>query len=123
MDKHKLKNFQHHRRKRRVRKKVTGEADRPRLTVFRSLRHIYAQLVDDDNGATLMSASTLTKEVADQCNKGTANVAAATMVGQELARKAMAVGIRQVRLDRNGYKYHGRVKALAEAARKAGLVF
>ena len=123
MDKQKFKNFQHHRRKRRVRKKVTGEADRPRLTVFRSLRHIYAQLVDDDNGATLMSASTLSKEVADQCNKGTANVEAATLVGRELARKAMAVGIRQVRLDRNGYKYHGRIKALAEAARKAGLVF
>jgi len=124
MDKHKFKDFQHRRRKRRVRKKVTGEADRPRLTVFRSLRHIYAQLVDDDNGVTLMSASTLNKEVADQCNnKGTANVEAATLVGQELARKAMAVGIRQVRLDRNGYKYHGRVKAMAEAARKAGLVF
>jgi len=123
MDKHKFKKFQHHRRKRRVRKKVTGEADRPRLTVFRSLRHIYAQLVDDDNGATLMSASTLSKEVADQCNKGTANVEAATLVGRELARKAMAVGIRQVRLDRNGYKYHGRIKALAEAARKVGLVF
>jgi len=124
MDKHKFKDFQHHRRKRRVRKKVTGEADRPRLTVFRSLRHIYAQLVDDDNGVTLMSASTLHKEVADQCNtKGTANVEAASLVGRELARKAMAVGIRQVRLDRNGYKYHGRVKAMAEAARKSGLVF
>jgi large subunit ribosomal protein L18 len=123
MDKHKFKNFQHHRRKRRVRKKVTGEPDRPRLTVFRSLRHMYVQLVDDDNGATLMSASTLNKEVADQCVKGTANVEAAALVGRELARKAMAVGIRQVRLDRNGYKYHGRVKAMAEAARKAGLVF
>ncbi len=123
MDKHKFNNFQHQRRKRRVRKKVSGEADRPRLTVFRSLRHMYAQLVDDDNGVTLMSASTLNKEVADQCSKGTANVAAATLVGQELARKAMAVGIRQVRLDRNGYKYHGRIKAMAEAARKAGLVF
>jgi len=123
MDKHKFKNFQHRRRKRRVRKNVTGEADRPRLTVFRSLRHIYAQLVDDDNGVTLMSVSTLNKEVADQCQKGTANVEAAVLVGRELARKAMAVGIRQVCLDRNGYKYHGRVKAMAEAARKAGLLF
>jgi len=123
MDKHKFKNFQHQRRKRRVRKKVVGDADRPRLTVFRSLRHIYAQLIDDDNGATLMSASTLNKEVADQCKKGTANIEAASLVGRELARKAMAVGIRQVRLDRNGYKFHGRVKAMAEAARKTGLVF
>ena len=123
MDKRKIKNSQHLRRKRRVRKKVAGDADRPRLTVFRSLRHIYAQLIDDDNQTTLMSASTLHKEVVDQCNKGTANIEAATLVGQELARKAMAVGIRQVRLDRNGYKYHGRVKAMAEAARKAGLVF
>lgn len=123
MDKHKFKNSQHNRRKQRVRKKVSGEADRPRLTVFRSLRHIYAQLVDDDNGVTLMSASTLQKEVSDQCTKGTANIEAATLVGKELARKAITVGIRQVRLDRNGYKYHGRVKAMAEAARETGLVF
>lgn len=123
MDTCKFKNFQHRRRKRRVRKKIAGEADRPRLTVFRSLRHTYAQLVDDDNGVTLMAANTAQKEIADQCTKGTANVKAATLVGKELARKAMAVGIRQVRLDRNGYKYHGRIKAMAEAAREAGLVF
>jgi large subunit ribosomal protein L18 len=123
MDKNKFKNLQHQRRKKRVRKKITGEAERPRLTVFRSLRHVYAQLIDDDNGVTLMATSTLNKEVADQCKKGTGNVEAASLVGQELARKAMAVGIRQVRLDRNGYKFHGRVKAVAEAARKAGLVF
>jgi large subunit ribosomal protein L18 len=123
MDKHKFKNFQHQRRKRRVRKKVVGDAERPRLTMFRSLRHMYAQLIDDDNGTTLMSVSTLSKEVADQCRKGTGNVEAATLVGRELTRKALAVGIRQIRLDRNGYKYHGRVKAMADAARKAGLVF
>ena len=123
MDKHKFKNFQHQRRKRRVRKKVVGDAERPRLTMFRSLRHMYAQLIDDDNGTTLMSVSTLSKEVADQCRKGTGNVEAATLVGRELTRKALAVGIRRIRLDRNGYKYHGRVKAMADAARKAGLVF
>ena len=81
MDKQKFKNFQHRRRKRRVRKKVNGGADRPRLTVFRSLRHIYAQLIDDDNSVTLMSVSTLNKEVTDQCKKGTGNMMCTVGIG------------------------------------------
>ncbi|MBN1845100.1 MAG: 50S ribosomal protein L18 [Sedimentisphaerales bacterium] len=122
MDKNVFKQFQHRRRKRRVRKKVFGSVERPRMSVYRSLRHMYVQLIDDDNGATLVAASTLTKEVADQC-KQTGNRQAATLVGQVLARKALDIGIHQVRFDRNGMKYHGRIQAMAEAARKAGLVF
>lgn len=110
------------RRKRRVRKKVYGDDNRPRLTVFRSLRHIYAQVIDDDNGVTLVAAGTDCKDFADQGNFG-GNIAAAVQIGKILARKTLAIGIRQVRFDRNGYKYHGRVKALADAARQAGLGF
>ena len=109
-------------RRRRVRKKVFGDSDRPRLSVFRSLRHIYAQIIDDDNAVTVVAAGTLNKEFADQDQTG-ASVKAAAQVGEDLARKALALGIRQVRFDRNGYKFHGRVRALAEAARKTGLVF
>ncbi len=120
MDKSKFKNIKRQRRKLRVRKKVTGSSSCPRLTVFRSLRHMYAQIIDDQAGCTLVSASTATVDVNGQY-KG--NVASATMVGEALARKAQEVGIRQVSFDRNGYRYHGRIKALADAARKAGLVF
>ena len=122
MNKQKVKNSGWRRRKRRIRKKVYGDRDRPRLTIFRSLRHIYAQIIDDDNGITLVFAGTLGKEFADQGKPG-GNVEAAAQIGRELARKALAVGIRQVRFDRNGCKYHGRIKALAEAARTAGLAF
>ncbi|MBN2376106.1 MAG: 50S ribosomal protein L18 [Sedimentisphaerales bacterium] len=122
MDKNKSKNVKSIRRKRRVRKSVYGDPDRPRLAVFRSLRHMYAQIIDDDNGATLVSASTLDKALESKGNPA-GNIAAAAQVGELLARKALAVGIHQVRFDRKGYKYHGRVKALAEGARKEGLVF
>ena len=105
-----------------VRKKVFGDSERPRLSVFRSLRHIYAQIIDDDNAVTVVAAGTLNKEYADQDQNG-ATVKAAAQVGEDLARKALALGIRQVRFDRNGYKFHGRVRALADAARKSGLVF
>ena len=110
------------RRKRRIRKKIYGDPDRPRLAVFRSLRHMYVQIIDDENNVTLVSASTLDKNFSDK-GKPAGNIAAAEMVGNEIVRKATALGIRQVRFDRKGYKYHGRVRALAEAARKAGLVF
>ncbi|KPK77402.1 MAG: 50S ribosomal protein L18 [Phycisphaerae bacterium SM23_30] len=122
MNKQKFENNKRVKRKRRVRKKVFGGSDRPRLSVFRSLRHIYAQIIDDDNGITVISACTLNKDFADRGESG-GNVKAAALVGEDLARKALALGIRRVCFDRNGYKYHGRIRALAEAARKTGLIF
>ena len=110
------------RRHRRVRKKVRGTAARPRLTVFRSSKHIYAQVVDDVAGKTLAHASTLTKTV--KGNLGEANKTdAAKAVGHAIADQLKAKGISKIVFDRNGYLYHGRVKALAEAAREAGLKF
>ena len=110
------------RRKYHVRKKVFGTPDRPRLLVFRSNRHIYAQIIDDVAGATLASASTRTKGLRDQLpNAG--NTKAAEIVGEAVAKQAIGVGIKCVCFDRNRYKFHDRVRALAEAARKAGLVF
>ena len=110
------------RRKYHVRKKVFGTLDRPRLSVFRSSRHIYAQVIDDVAGATLVSASTRTKLLRGQL-KNSGDSKAAEVVGEAVAKQALGVGINCVCFDRNRYKYHGRVKALAEAARKAGLVF
>lgn len=111
-------------RHRRVRKKVSGTPQRPRLCVFRSLRHIYAQVIDDVAGTTLVSASTLEPSVREMLNGGDGgNVEAARKVGAVLARKAVEKGITRVVFDRGGYKYHGRVKALAEAAREGGLEF
>jgi large subunit ribosomal protein L18 len=110
------------RRKYHVRKKVFGTPDRPRLSVFRSNRHIYTQIIDDTAGATLASASTKTKIQRDQLpNAG--NIKAAEIVGEAIAKQALSVGIKCVCFDRNRYKFHGRVKALAESAKKAGLVF
>ncbi|GAB6934788.1 MAG: 50S ribosomal protein L18 [Calditerricola sp.] len=106
----------------RVRKKVFGTPERPRLNVFRSNKHIYAQIIDDLKGHTLVSASTLDKELRDQIENG-GNVEAAAKVGALVAKRALAKGITKVVFDRGGYKYHGRVKALAEAAREAGLEF
>jgi large subunit ribosomal protein L18 len=109
-----------HRRHLRVRKKVAGTAERPRLAVFRSLKHIYAQLVDDDRGVTLMG-------VADGSDgiqvDGTGKVARGKAVGKLLAEKAKAAGISRVVFDRAGYRYHGRVQAVAEGAREGGLEF
>jgi len=105
-----------------VRKKVFGTPDRPRLTVFRSNRQIYAQIIDDAAGATLVSASTRAKDIRDQLPSG-GNKKAAQIVGEAIAKQALGVGIKCVCFDRNRYKFHGRTKALAEAARKAGLVF
>ena len=110
------------RRKRHVRKRVTGTPDRPRLTVSRSHKNIYAQIVDDTVGRTLVAASTREKPLRERLTAG-GNRAAAVVVGSALAAKAVEAGIRKVVFDRNGYPFHGRVKELAEAARKGGLEF
>ncbi len=107
-------------RHRRVRKKVVGIPLRPRLDVFRSLNHIYVQLIDDSQGHTLVAASTLDPEVRDSIN-GMSKTEKAKVVGTLIAEKALNRGIKQVVFDRGGYKYHGRIKALAEASRQAGL--
>ncbi|HEX9224385.1 MAG TPA: 50S ribosomal protein L18 [Candidatus Acidoferrales bacterium] len=106
----------------RVRTRVVGTPERPRLCVFRSLGHIYAQVIDDRAGRTLASASSLDAEVRKQL-KGGGNLAAAKVVGKAISERARAAKIEQVVFDRGGYKYHGRVKALADAAREAGLKF
>jgi large subunit ribosomal protein L18 len=106
----------------RLRKKLAGTPDRPRLCVRRSLHHIYAVLVDDAKGHTLAAASTLEPSVAGELESKT-NVAAAKAVGAAIAAKAKAAGVSQIIFDRGGYKYHGRVRALADAAREAGLTF
>jgi large subunit ribosomal protein L18 len=106
----------------RLRRWVRGSAQRPRLAVFRSLGHIYAQLVDDDSGKTLLAVDSRSKDFLGAHRTG-GNVAAAKAVGELLAQKAKASGINQVVFDRGGYKYHGRVKALADAVRAGGLVF
>ncbi|MGQ9823519.1 MAG: 50S ribosomal protein L18 [Desulfotomaculales bacterium] len=112
------------RRKRhlRVRKKVVGVPERPRLNVFRSLKHIYAQIIDDTRGVTLASASSLSPELRGTLAKGK-NKEAAAAVGKLIAEKALQRGIKKVVFDRAGYLYHGRVKVLAEAAREGGLEF
>jgi len=110
------------RRHSRVRAKVIGTASRPRLCLFRSLDHIYAQVIDDSKGHTLASASTLEPEIKGEA-QGKAKTAEAEIVGSLVAKRALSKGISQVVFDRGGYKYHGRVKALAEAARQAGLKF
>ena len=110
------------RRKYHVRKKVFGTAERPRLSIFRSNRNIYAQIIDDTAGATLVSASTATKGMREKY-KGRCNKQAGQAVGETVAKQALGVGIKCVCFDRNRYKYHGRIKTLADAARKGGLVF
>jgi len=110
------------RRHRRVRRKVVGTAERPRLNVFRSLEHTYAQVIDDSVGHTLAAASTVEGDLREQC-EALPKTDAATLVGKAVAERALAGGVTKVVFDRSGYQYHGRVKALAEAARKAGLEF
>jgi len=106
----------------RVRRKVTGTDERPRLCVFRSSKHIYVQIIEDVTGRTLVTASTASKDIADGV-KHTGNIEAAKVVGQAIAKKALEQNIKQVVFDRNGFLYHGRIKALADAAREAGLSF
>ncbi|MEM7230465.1 MAG: 50S ribosomal protein L18 [Planctomycetota bacterium] len=120
MNRVQLRTVRRLRRKRSIRKSVFGLPRRPRLTVFRSGKHIYAQVIDDLAGRTIAAASSLDKEGRPD-NGG--NVAAATEVGKRLASRAKDAGIEKVAFDRNGYKYHGRVKALADGAREGGLKF
>ena len=105
--------------KRRIRKKISGTAQLPRLTVFRSNKQIYAQLIDDTKGVTLASASSYNNKATEKLNK----VSQAAVVGKEVAEKAVKAGIQAVVFDRNGYLYHGRVKSLADSAREGGLKF
>ena len=105
--------------KRGIRKRLTGSAERPRLSVYRSNKGIYAQIIDDNSGVTIVSASSLSKDFVANGNKSDQSKA----VGKSVAEKALAAGVNQVVFDRNGYLYHGRVKSLAEGAREAGLVF
>lgn len=109
-------------RKNRIRKKLTGTTARPRLSVFRSAKHIYAQIIDDLQGVTLVAAGTLSPEIRDKVGS-LKKMAAAREVGKLLADKAKSKGIEQVVFDRNGFLYHGRVKSLAESCREHGLVF
>jgi large subunit ribosomal protein L18 len=109
-------------RKKRIRKKVTGTALRPRLCVYKSLKNMYAQLVDDSAGRVITGVSTLTGEVKGGVTYG-GNTGSAKKVGEAMARKALSLGIKEIIFDRNGFKYHGRVKALAEGAREGGLIF
>jgi len=109
-------------RHKRIRKHITGTAERPRLCVFRSSRHIYAQIIDDESGHTLVCASTLEKELRDQI-KGIRKTKEAAAIGKLIAQRELEKGIKSVVFDRGGYKYHGRVKALADASREAGLEF
>jgi len=118
----KKKVFQRLRRKRRVRRRVIGTPDRPRLTVFRSHNNIYAQIIDDSVGRTLVAASSLDKPARQEIPNG-GSKAAARVVGRVLAAKAVKAGIKKVVFDRDGYPYHGRIKDLAEAAREGGLDF
>lgn len=122
LDRIKKKTIAQSRRKKRVRRKIYGTNERPRLSVFRSLRHVYAQIIDDERGVTLAAASTQSAELKDSLSTG-GNVNAARQVGELIARKASECQIDSVVFDRGGNLYHGRIKALADAARENGLKF
>ena len=111
------------RRHKIIRKKIIGTMDRPRLSVRRSLSHMYVQIIDDVAGKTLTALSTLSPEVREKCKKDCGNVKGATLLGAAIAEAGKKVGVTKVVFDRAGYLYHGRIKALAEAARKGGLQF
>lgn len=110
-------------RHRRIRRKIVGTKERPRLSVRRSINHLYAQIVDDTAGKTLLQLSTLSTDLKEKLSKGAGNVKGAVLLGTALAEKCKKEGITKVVFDRAGYLYHGRIKALAEAARKGGLSF
>lgn len=110
------------RRHKRVKKKVFGVSERPRLVVYKSIKHIYAQIVNDQNSTTLVSASTLSPDVRDKISGGN-NIETAKIVGEAIGKKAIENNITNVVFDRGGYLYHGKIKALAESAREAGLKF
>ena len=106
----------------RIRTKLSGSSERPRLCVYRSSRYVYAQIIDDSLGKTLAAASTIEKDLRGEC-KGTGNIEASKLIGKVIAERAKSKGIETVVFDRGGYLYHGRVKAVAEAARESGLKF
>ena len=122
MKSNELKTMRRIRRKHVIRSRVVGTGERPRLTIFRSLKNLYAQIIDDEKGVTLCEASSRSKDLQKRIPSG-GNIAAAKAVGAALAERARAKSIDKVCFDRNGYRYHGRVKALADAAREAGLKF
>ena len=122
MDRPKEKYIARHKRQKRIRKKITGTKERPRLSVFRSLKHIYAQVIDDETGNTLIAASTQSPELKDSLSTQ-GNISAAQQVGTLIARRAKEHQIESVVFDRGGNLYHGRIKALADAAREEGLRF
>lgn len=111
------------RRKRHIRKKVRGTADCPRLSVFRSLNHVYTQIVDDDKNETLLAVSDLSPELRSKIKQGTTKADRSKLVGALIAQKALDKGIERVVFDRGGFQYHGRIRILADAAREAGLKF
>ena len=111
------------RRRQRVRKKIRGSAEKPRLTVFRSAKHIYAQLIDDGSACTILESSSLSKDMRASLGSSGGNKKGAAVIGKSIAEKALGKRIKKVVFDRNGFLYHGRVKALADAAREAGLTF
>lgn len=111
------------RRKKRVRRRLQGTSERPRLSVFRSAKHIYAQVIDDTTARTLLAVSSLSKEVKPQLQGKGGNKEGAAIIGGSIAKRALEQGIKKVVFDRSGFLYHGRVKALAEAARQNGLEF
>ena len=118
-----LKKVRFTRRRLHIRRKISGSKERLRLNVFRSAKHIYAQIINDIEGITLCTASTMDKEIAPQVTEGMKKVENGKLVGSLLAKRALEKNIKKVSFDRNGYLYHGRVKALADAAREAGLEF
>jgi large subunit ribosomal protein L18 len=122
MNREKDKNSRRQRRRFRVRNRLRGDAERPRMSIFRSHKHVYCQVIDDHSGKTLVSASTRDKALRGDVKYG-GNKDAAQAVGRAVAERALAAGIKAVRFDRGHYRYHGRVAALADAAREAGLSF
>ena len=107
----------------RVRKKISGTTERPRIAVFKSLKQIYAQIIDDSNGTTLVSASSLSKDIAKEISDAKSKIDKSKIVGKHLAEKASEKGISSVVFDRSGYRYHGRIQAMADGAREGGLKF
>lgn len=123
MERLELKKVRRQRRKYRIRKKIVGRGDVPRLSVYRSLKHIYAQIIDDERGNTLVACSTMDKEVREAIKDRMRKVEQAKLVGKILAKRALEKGIERIAFDRNGFLYHGRVRALADSARENGLIF
>ena len=111
------------RRKANIRKRVSGTASRPRLTIYRSLKHVYAQIVDDTQGRTIISTSSISKELREQAKSAKSEIEVCKLVGIAMAKKALEKNIQEVLFDRNGYLYHGRVRAVADGAREGGLKF